>query len=1464
MENNVLNILNQPPKLYQANNVANYATAVEDNAPEGLPLPNPTILYDIRRNGRPSFPIHHHETFWSLGIGVDLTRERTLFTGSTWDRIWRFCRTHAGSGRVYLDTIAPLMEQIALLRRQQDQEIPQNFKLLLQIFYYFFSEILRSPPPNSMENIQIANPEMDFVRDRPNPIPPNLIGLTNPLPIMGRTRWQRRPLEELVERFLNIDRATARNFMLERPFADRPWQQIFVNRHISIDVYNLFLSFYHKIMLWALSSEKSNLEKMTLGFDVRNIHDEKYGNIENNPYSLWLKLYMAFIQNLNYRLYKKIIKDSLLSLPSRRHQGNNIQLAIPNEMGNLLYWNCNFSNQMLWNDNPNIFNEINDRNTNVFGPNNFYPNRQFYGLNGEFKGSNINLSKLAGDFIFNLLNLYPRNQQNLIGNFFNVVFNYWSNFEDAGAQFFRGYHTDNVNIHMRDVILALQTEQRNVNAEDEHDREAFGFLVMQLILHKISQKILSYMQNYMDMQDEFDAPFQYVLNDLVIPGELRLTNENALDGYIREVSIVGFKYFGFLEDNNQNNLQGARSLEFIRAFHGVSSLWCDIFTPEGGKNCLMQVYEYLFKENLNLLKIESWENDIEYFSYLQGIIAPNIYNKFINHITNGEVWESLKIYNSLTNIVIKAVLYIYNSNVTIFKEEFNTDMKTVRIILLHNSEIGIIGKNNFDKLEGFRRFAKNWWNFPNNPKNMKKVKKTIEDESGETLEYFDKKNQYVIYGKNEEKNKYKKIIFQKAENGLVEDWGLVEVKKNKKRKVENDSKDEKKYKNVDVWGWDCETVILDYKKEDVWHKYSVYCICFVNLKGDKKLFWGTNSIRDLIVWINDLIKENEQSKSDIKKNGKKYILFYSFNGARFDNIFLLTEFLFYFHLNMKIVGKPENLKCIALWETIFFMDIRLIYTTGDLQKLSRDLLHEQKEEFDIMKVIKSPKLFEENKDDIIKYCFKDCLLVCKLVDITKNFIEKLFKNFNKEVEYSQFKWFQPTISLLSINLWKSLFTPLSSIFGSNDWDLYNVEKSSYKGGMNLPIRREFVSTRLLPFLYGYDIVSSYPYCMKYFAMPIVFIGSKIYENPIRINSGYPLEMTNLYLIRFRFRKDFKIPFLPIRIKISSKLNGLVYLQSNYENPEGEWIWGHEIMIALPYMEIIECFEVKKYKSEFIFYEFIDSLYKERKKAKEEDNNSFAFFLKIVMNSCYGKFGQQKFPYTEIIHGNQFNEYLIGKNLEKFNVVDSDFIQGVKNIIAFTEPIQGSPYFSVNFHPNNDLNFIGGCVRISSYIAACARIRLVQGMLDVGLENVYYFDTDSVFTTKKMSVNMLGDELGLWNLEHNNIIEAYFLNPKVYAFKREDGKIVMKCKGIPQKILKWEMFMDLKMKKESKITNISQIKHLLTNIYFTEGMVKKIKVLDIKRKYYENGDSKPFENINELLEYHEEYLPKILKTKYKKI
>ena len=68
------------------------------------------------------------------------------------------------------------------------------------------------------------------------------------------------------------------------------------------------------------------------------------------------------------------------------------------------------------------------------------------------------------------------------------------------------------------------------------------------------------------------------------------------------------------------------------------------------------------------------------------------------------------------------------------------------------------------------------------------------------------------------------------------------------------------------------------------------------------------------------------------------------------------------------------------------------------------------------------------------------------------------------------------------------------------------------------------------------------------------------------------------------------------------------------------------------------------------------------------------------------------------------------------------------------------------------------------ITAIGRINLVSGMLDVGFENVLYCDTDSIFSTKKMSESLIhSTELGKWKLE-DEIKRALFLAPKMYCYE----------------------------------------------------------------------------------------------------
>jgi hypothetical protein len=66
--------------------------------------------------------------------------------------------------------------------------------------------------------------------------------------------------------------------------------------------------------------------------------------------------------------------------------------------------------------------------------------------------------------------------------------------------------------------------------------------------------------------------------------------------------------------------------------------------------------------------------------------------------------------------------------------------------------------------------------------------------------------------------------------------------------------------------------------------------------------------------------------------------------------------------------------------------------------------------------------------------------------------------------------------------------------------------------------------------------------------------------------------------------------------------------------------------------------------------------------------------------------------------------------------------------------------------------------------------------------LYYSDTDSIVTNKPLPDNLVGSALGKVKLEHV-ITKAVFLAPKVYALITEDGKEIMKVKGLKHDINK---------------------------------------------------------------------------------
>lgn len=212
----------------------------------------------------------------------------------------------------------------------------------------------------------------------------------------------------------------------------------------------------------------------------------------------------------------------------------------------------------------------------------------------------------------------------------------------------------------------------------------------------------------------------------------------------------------------------------------------------------------------------------------------------------------------------------------------------------------------------------------------------------------------------------------------------------------------------------------------------------------------------------------------------------------------------------------------------------------------------------------------------------------------------------------------------------------------------------------------------------------------------------------------------------------------------------------------------------------------------LFKDYIKDLYKIKEKA---DPKSMDYTIsKLLMNSLYGKFAQKR-------------------NNERI-VIPSDPKQIVEENLK--------PYYEeLNLYKKeekNKSNFI--LPYISSYITALARGSLYEKMREVGFNNVYYCDTDSIITTKTMKT---GGKLGEWKCEHDKIKGGCFLQPKTYSLKLKDGTELKRVKGMPFIKFGYNDFV-----KALRTNDISKLKTTYYRIAGLKETLVRYKQLTIKR------------------------------------
>jgi len=282
----------------------------------------------------------------------------------------------------------------------------------------------------------------------------------------------------------------------------------------------------------------------------------------------------------------------------------------------------------------------------------------------------------------------------------------------------------------------------------------------------------------------------------------------------------------------------------------------------------------------------------------------------------------------------------------------------------------------------------------------------------------------------------------------------------------------------------------------------------------------------------------------------------------------------------------------------------------------------------------------------------------------------------------------------------------------------------------------------------YDANSLYPTVMAQFLYPMKFKG--IFKGPATVKGMFEKYEYGIFHVKVKVPKTLHIPPLGIEHTFENGTRKYIFPVGVFE---GHWT-KFEIDYAITLgVEIIEYYECAVYeKPEPIFKNFIDTMYARRREAQKAKDETTSTVTKLAMNSCYGKLGMDLMSKYSLVGRSQCtgNEEVY-REME-FDDYDDDEFTHVRMI--YKKP--------------SDTAKMSTKVIFACYVTSYARVLMHKEMMKVGSNNIWYTDTDSLFTLEKMTE---GTALGEMKLEYE-AVSACFLAPKTYLI---DDIIDMKYK-----------------------------------------------------------------------------------------
>lgn len=360
------------------------------------------------------------------------------------------------------------------------------------------------------------------------------------------------------------------------------------------------------------------------------------------------------------------------------------------------------------------------------------------------------------------------------------------------------------------------------------------------------------------------------------------------------------------------------------------------------------------------------------------------------------------------------------------------------------------------------------------------------------------------------------------------------------------------------------------------------------------------------------------------------------------------------------------------------------------------------------------------------YCWRD-------VEI----IRLAFLAFRAFVREHDLGVFQPTLASQSFTAFRHRFMEHDILIHSHA-DSLILERESYHGGRTESYWRGPVQEKI----YKLDVNSMYPYLMKTYPMARKFIAYFPSYKPLMWKA-----VIGKFSVVAEVDIDTDIPAYSVVRK-----GRLIHPIGKFKTV----LTTAELEYAIEHGHMKRVYRWAYFEREHLFTSFVDFFIGLRNEYKDSGNAAFSFLCKILVNSLYGKFGQNGRKWLET------DDYVwASPKPGYFQETATSQTVMLRNRLGVTQILDTSE------ESENSLPML------ASEITGYARNMLWRFIEQAGMENVYYVDTDSLLVNDIGLANLAEyvdqAQLGSLKVEWEGTV-AEFWAPKDYSL---DGKRTLK-------------------------------------------------------------------------------------------